>query len=148
VTSLDALYRALPISSEHIRVGTQSNCGGIAAARIDLTAARAYEFVDATPPPHADRYQDQELVDFCVTNVREGIEEEFYALFGKLPSVRVVLHKVLPHAVDSNESINRRAGRTVVKVTLRNAGLDDVPSPESSYRVIPPRPSGSTSGTT
>lgn len=148
MTPLDALYRALPISSEHIRVGTQTNCGGIAAARIDLTAARAYEFVDATPPPRADFHEDRELVDFCVTNVREGIELELTELFGELPAVRVVLHKVLPHAVDSNEWINRRAGRTVVRVALRNAGLDDVPSPESSYRVIPPRPSGSRSGTT
>ena len=147
MASLTALSQALPIASEHIRVGNQTSCGGIAAARIDLVAAQAYEFVDATPPPHVDRYEDQELVDFCVTNVREGIEEEFHALFGKLPAVRVVLDKVLPHAVDSNESINRRAGRTVVKVALRNAGLDDVPSPESAYKVIRPRSTGSSSGT-
>jgi hypothetical protein len=148
VTSLDALYRALPISSEHIRIGTQTNCGGIAAARIDLTAAQAYEFVDATPPPRADLYEDQELADRCVANVRAGIELELTELFGELPSVRVVLHQVLLHLVDSNEWINRRAGQTVVRVALRNAGLDDVPSPESRYRVIPPRPSGSRSGTT
>ncbi|MBB4909628.1 hypothetical protein [Actinophytocola algeriensis] len=149
MASLTALYQALPISSEHIRVGSQSGCGGIAAARIDLAAAQTYEFVDATPPPREnDMYEDQELVDFCVTNVREGIEEEFYALFGKLPTVRVVLHKVLPHAVDSNEMINRHAGRTVVRLALRNVGLDDVPSPTSSHKVIRPRPTGSSSGTT
>jgi hypothetical protein len=147
VTSLAALYQALPISSEHIRVGTQTNCGGIASAQIDVTRAQAYEFVDATPPPRADYSEDQELVDFCVANVRAGIEMELTELFGELPAVRVVLHRVLPHMVDSNEMINRRAGRTVVKVALRNSGLDDVPSPESSYKVIPPRPTGSSSGT-
>ena len=147
MTDLAALYQVLPISSEHIRVGTQTNCGGIAAARIDVVAAPAYEFVDATPPPRPDRYEDQELVDFCVANVREGIELELTELFGELPAVRVVLHQVLPHAVDSNEWMNRRAGRTVVKVALRNSGLDDVPSPEASYRVIRPRSTGSSSGT-
>lgn len=147
MTSLTDLYQALPISSEHIRVGGQSGCGGIAAARIDLEPAQAYEFVDATPPPRDDRFEDRDLVDFCVTNVREGIEEELRALFGKLPAVRVVLHRVLPHMVDSNESINRHAGRTVVKVALRDSGLDDVPGPESSYRVIRPRSTGSSSGT-
>jgi hypothetical protein len=141
VTSLDALYQALPISSEHIRVGSQAGCGGIASARIDLDVAQAYEFVDATPPPRADRHEDQWLVDFCVTNVREGIELELTELFGELPAVRVVLHRVLPHQVDSNESVNRRAGRTVVKLALRNAGLGDVPSPGSAYRVIRPRSS-------
>jgi hypothetical protein len=147
VASLTALHQALPISSEHVRVGSQAGCGGIASARIDLEAARAYEFVDATPPPE-DPHEDQWLVDFCVTSVREGIELELTELFGALPAVRVVLHQVLPHQVDSNESINRRAGRTVVRLALRNVGLDDVPSPTSSYQVIRPRPTGSSSGTT
>lgn len=142
MASLADLYQALPISSEHVRVGNQTGCGGIAAARIDLASARAYEFVDATPPE-----EDRELADFCVTNVRAGVEAELYALFGTLPAVRVVLHRVLPHAVDSNETVNQRAGRTVVKLALRDAGLDDVPSPDAGYRVIRPRSTGSSSGT-
>ena len=104
----------------------------------------ACEVVDPTP----DRYEDQDLVDFRVTYVREGIEAELTELFGELPAVRVVLNRVLPHAVDSNEHQNRRAGRYVVRQVPRESGLDEVPSPDGDYRVIRPRPSGSSSGTT
>ncbi|GAB1516055.1 hypothetical protein [Actinophytocola sp. KF-1] len=140
MTPLTALYRALPISSGRVRVGNQTGCGGIADARLHLEAARAYEFVDATP---AARHDDQELVAYCVTNVRAGVEAELTALFGRLPAVRVTLDRVLPHAVDSNEWINQLAGRSAVQDALRAAGLGGLlPSPEARYRVVtPPRPS-------
>lgn len=147
MTPLKALYQALPISSEQVRAGSQAGCGGIADARIHLEAAAVYEFVDATPAPDLKpfelaRYEDQELVDFCVTNVREGVEAELTELFGELPAVRVTLDRVFPHQVDSNESINWRAGRAAVQQALRASGLGDLlPSPETHYRVIPPRPS-------
>jgi hypothetical protein len=132
------LYQALPISGARVRTGNQTGCGGIADARIDIEAAQAYEFVDATP---ADP-RDQELADFCVTYVREGVERELTELFGALPSVRVTLHQILAHQVDSNESVNRNAGRAAVQQALRASGLGDtLPSPEVGYKVIPPRPS-------
>jgi hypothetical protein len=139
VTSLDALYQALPIASALISYGSQTSCGGLARARIDLEPAAAYEFVDAVPPPGPEWHHDQELVDFCVIHVREGVETELTELFGELPTVRVVLHEVFPHQVDSNESVNRRAGRYVVRQALRNAGLADVPAPGGSYRLVRPR---------
>lgn len=138
VTPMTALYQALPMSSARVRAGNQTGCGGIADARIDIEAAGVYEFVDATPP----HPQDQELADFCVTYVREGVELELAELFGALPSVRVTLHQILAHQVDSNESVNRQAGRAVVRQALLASGLGHtLPSPEVGYRVIPPRPS-------
>jgi hypothetical protein len=138
VTRLTDLYQALPIAGARVRTGNQTGCGGIADARIDIEAAQAYEFVDATPPHPAD----QELADFCVTHVRDGVELELAELFGALPPVRVTLHQILAHQVDSNESVNRRAGRSAVQQALRASGLGHtLPSPEAGYRVIPPRPS-------
>ena len=138
MTELTDLYKVLPMSSARVRAGHQTGCGGIADARIDIEAALAYEFVDATP---ADP-RDQELADFCVTYVRAGIELELTALFGALPPVRVTLHQILAHQVDSNESINRNAGRAAVQQALRASGLGHtLPSPGVSYKVIPPRPS-------
>jgi len=138
VTPLEALYQALPISSERIRVGNQTSCGGIAGAHLDLAAASVYEFVDATVATlRPEHREDHGLRDLCVTNVRAGIEAELTELFGELPSVRVVLNWVLMHEVDSNEPVNRRAGRTVVRQALRDAGLA-VPSADNSYRILHP----------
>lgn len=127
MTSLDALYRAVPIASALVRYGSQTSCGGMAQARIDLEPATEYEFVDAVPPPGAKWFHDQELVDFCVTHVRYGVETELTELFGELPAVRVVLHQVFPHQVDANEHVNQMVGRHVVRQALRAAGLSDSP---------------------
>ena len=138
MTLLTELYQALPITGERVRTGNQTGCGGIADARIDIEAAAAYEFVDATPPEP----DDQELADYCVTNVRAGAETELTRLFGTLPAVRLTLRQILTHAVDSNEMINRAGGRYAVQHALRTAGLGHaLPSPAAGYRVIPPRPS-------
>jgi hypothetical protein len=114
-------------------------------ARIDIEVAAGYEFVDATPPPRYDRYEDQELIDFCVGNVREGIEAELTELFHTLPAIRVVLHRVYPHAVDANEYINHKAGRFVVRQALWGAGVGEayaVPAFDQRYLVKQPRPQG------
>lgn len=138
MTRLNALYQVLPTASALVRYGSQTSCGGMAQARIDLEPATEYTFVDAVPPPRPERFEDQELVDFCVTHVREGVEAELTELFGELPAVRVVLHQVLPHQVDANEHVNRTAGRYVVRQALRAAGVPDVPEPGGSYRLVRP----------
>lgn len=143
VDMIDDLLRALPIRDVNVRAGSQSNCGGIADAFVDVEAATAYELVNATPPPREDRWEDQELVDYCVTSVSDGIEAGLMELFGELPPIRVTLRRVLPHAVDSNEFINRLAGRYAVYETLRRAGLSEfVPSSAlRSVKLRPPLPS-------
>ena len=136
MTPLDALYQALPLASPHVRAGVVSNCGGMASAQVDIERAPAYELVDATPPPRPERNEDQEIVDFCVTHVAQGIEAELAELFGELPAVRVTLRRVHPHWVDANEMVNRCAGRGVIRLTLTEvvAGLP-APATTFSHRV-------------
>lgn len=85
MTSIDTLLGALPLTGVNIRSGSAGNCGGMMLAFIDVAGAPAYEFVNATPPPNEERYEDQELVDFCVANVRIGVEDELREHFGALP---------------------------------------------------------------
>lgn len=137
------MYRALPISSALIRAGTYGNCSGIALARIDLEAATGYEFVDATAPPSPGERDkdDKDLIDLCVTHVREGIEAELTDLFHALPAVRVVLHRVHPHPIDAHERVNQNAGRYVLRQALLSAGLGetcDVPAPGPGYLLVRP----------
>jgi hypothetical protein len=135
------LVHALPIRDVHGRAGGYSNCGGVAAALADFEAASAFELVSAVSPAADDT---QELIDVCVTNIGAGVEAELRELFGGVPPVRVVLRSVHANWVDTNESINVRCGRHVVREAVRRAGLDTalaVSRPESSERVRPPRPS-------
>lgn len=137
MSDVRTLLAALPLAGVNVRAGTYGNCGGVMFAYIDVASAPAYEFVDATPPPDEERHQDQELVDFCVTNVRIGIEDELHAHFGELPPIRVTLNKVSPHASDANEHNNRQAGSYAVQETLRRAGLADlVPPRQPSLRIM------------
>jgi hypothetical protein len=135
------LLRALPIRDVHVRTGVCSNCGGIAQVLADFTAAPAFELVSAVPPVE----EDQELIDLSVTNAGIGVEAELRELcHGVLPAVRVVVRAVRVSWVDTNESINVRCGRHLVREAVRRAGLDTalaVSRPTTGERVIPPRPS-------
>ena len=136
MTSLDALYQALPITSAWVQNGGQAGCGGMAWAQIDLERADAYVFVAAVRAPDPERGVEQEDIDFCVTNVRHGVEAELTELYGRLPAVRVVLTKVWAYPVDANELMNRLVGRNVVRQALNSAGLTGVP--EGNYRLRSP----------
>jgi hypothetical protein len=141
----DDLVRAMPIVDVHVRAGVYSNCGGVARVLADFAAAPAFELVSAIPDATDDPAHDQELIDLCVTNAGIGVEAELRELFGgEPPAVRVVLRAVHANWVDSNESVNERCGRYVVREAVRRAGLDTalaVSRPAPSERVIPPRPS-------
>ncbi|WP_410658810.1 hypothetical protein [Amycolatopsis sp. lyj-112] len=121
MSALDTFLAALPITGVNVRVGSPGNCGGVMLAFIDIAAASDYQFVDATPPN-----EDQELADFCVTNVRIGIDDELRAHFGALPPIEVTVNRVSPHPADANESNNQRAGSHAVREALRRAGLADL----------------------
>ena len=118
MSTLDTLLAALPITGVNVRFGSTGNCGGLMFVYIDVAAAPAYEFVNATPPD-----EDQELADFCVVHARDGIETELREHFGELPPVRVTLNRVSPHATDAAEWNNRGAGSAAVQEVLRRAGL-------------------------
>jgi hypothetical protein len=136
MTSLDTLLAALPLTGVNVRYGSTGNCGGLMLAYIDVASAPAYEFVQATPPPR-NEYEDQELIDFCVANVRIGIEEELRTHFGELPPIRVTLNRVSPHAVDAAEWNNKKAGVGAAQEALRRAGLADLMPEPLHVKVMP-----------
>ncbi|GIG67246.1 hypothetical protein [Phytomonospora endophytica] len=114
-----ALLASLPMRGLTVRVGTQTNCAGIARADADLEAGAhpRVEVVDAVPPdPDADV---REVAAMCVANIGIGARAAFRESFGAEPPVRLVIRRVLPHLVDANENVNRRAGRAIVGEVLR-----------------------------
>ncbi len=104
---------ALPIRDLRAKVGNQTGCGGMAVILVDFEPAAAFEVVNAVTGG------DQEMVDFCVANVADGVRLELLEHLGELPAVRVVVREAFAHAVDSNESVNRRAGQDVTRQALR-----------------------------
>ena len=119
------LVHALPIRDLRSKVGNQTGCGGMAVILVDFEPSAAFEVVNAVTEIRPNLGGDQELVDFCVANVADGVRLELLEHLGELPAVRVVVREVFPHAVDSNESVNRRAGQDVTRQALR-LSLTDV----------------------
>jgi hypothetical protein len=116
-----AVWRT-PVRDVHVRVGTQTNCSGIAIARADFEPpadpAEGFVFVVALEYREG-QYQDEELAAFCCEHVEAGVREELTRRADvTLPAVRIVLRYVLQHPVDSNELRNREAGRLLVTRAL------------------------------
>jgi len=112
------LLRALPLRGVTVCVGSQSSCAGIARVEVDVEAGTTYPSVEVVDAVEVDD-ELREIADMCVENVWIGVQSAFRVLLGDEPAVRVVVRRVLPHLVDANESINRRAGRAVVEEVLR-----------------------------
>lgn len=133
------LVAAAPIRDVHVRAGVFTNCGGVAQTLADFEQAPAFEVVSVMPPLG----DDQELTDFCATNLAAGVEAELRELFGEPPAVRVVLRATRTSWVDANESITQRCGRYLVREAVRRAGLGTalaVSEAAYSERVLdPPR---------
>ncbi len=119
------LVHALPIRDLRAKVGNQTGCGGMAVILVDFEPGAAFEVVNAVTDVRPNLGGDQELVDICVASVADGVRLELLEHLGELPAVRVVVREVFPHAVDSNESVNRRAGQDVTQQALR-LSLTDV----------------------
>jgi len=120
---MDDLLRALPIRALRADVGTKHSRKGGATALVDLEPAREFETVNAVTEELLIRWKDHdpsELVPMCFDNIVLGIEEELREHLGpELPALRVVVHEVLPHIIEANESNNQRVGRMVVQEALR-----------------------------
>ncbi|AGL15738.1 hypothetical protein [Actinoplanes sp. N902-109] len=118
----DNFRRRVPIRGVRVRTGTQTNCGGIAAATADFEpqADPGVGFAVELALEYGPRdCRDEELEAECCAWIEGGIRAELADRFGlPLPSVRVVLRRVLLHLVDSNERRNHEAGRELVRHAL------------------------------
>ncbi len=133
VLALPVLFGALPVTGPYIRVGSPANCGGYAGTRLSLTAADAYELVNAASPP-ADGWP--EWIGETVAETGDGVAAELVALCGELPAVRVTILELLgdPHGTSP---VNRLAGRNAVRQALHDAGLPvTAPEARQGYRVL------------
>jgi hypothetical protein len=109
--------RAVP--DVRVRCGARTNCGGVAAAVVDVEPHDVFAFVRRLDPGGPG---DRELVDLCAGWFEEGIRAQLLDVCGgTLPPVRVVLRRILVHEVDSNERRNRQAGRLAVTEAVRRA---------------------------
>lgn len=113
-----ALLTRQPIRDVRVRCGTQTNCGGLAGALIDIEPHLSFAPV-RTLPADLDANTRGELLDACVTHFETGVREALLELCGQLPPVRVVLRWILVHEVESTPARNRQAGRLAVLEALR-----------------------------
>jgi hypothetical protein len=120
---MDDLLSALPIRGLRADVGTKHSRKGGATALVDLESATEFEAVNAVTEELWILWKDHDpsdLVPMCFDNIVLGIEEELREHLGpELPALRVVVHEVLPHIIEANESNNQRVGRMVVQEALR-----------------------------
>lgn len=123
MASRDDLLRALPVRGLRAHCGTKSSRKGGATALVDLEPATEFEAVNAVPEEvllRWDAHEFPDLAPMCFDNIVIGVKEELRARFGdELPAVRVVVHEVLPHAVEANETNNRYVGRKVIEALVR-----------------------------
>ncbi len=118
-----------------VRCGTRTNCGGIAAAVVDVEPHDAFAFVRRLDPDGAG---DGGLAELCAGWFADGVRAELLDVCGgTLPPVRVVLRWILVHEVDSNERRNRQAGRLAVTEVLRRAADDDTTPATSGHHATP-----------
>ena len=129
MVSKDDLLRALPMRGLRADYGTKSSRTGGARAIVDLEPAAEFETVNAVPeevvltrwgPP-----PDLEHVLMCYDNVVLGVQEALLEHLGPdLPALRVVVHDVLAHPIESNEMNNQYVGRWVIQAALRRLDPD------------------------
>ena len=103
--------------------GTKSGPVGGATALVDLEPAAQFEAVNAVPEEIWIRWGAHDfpdLVPMCFDNIVIGIQQELVALLGpSLPALRVVVHEVLPHLIETNEMNNRSVGKKIVRAAFR-----------------------------
>jgi pimeloyl-ACP methyl ester carboxylesterase len=101
-------------------VGTKSSRRGGATGLVDLEPAAEFVAVNAVPEEIGLRWDAVDLVPMCYENVVIGIQMELCEYLGPpLPTMRVVVHEVLPHPVEANEMNNRYVGRRIVQEAFR-----------------------------
>jgi hypothetical protein len=132
MTSIDAPAWPVPVRDVQVTAGTQTNCSGFARAVADFEPqpdpSDGFVFVVALEE-RPGAFHDDELAAWCCEHIESGVRAELAEHFGGvLPSVRVVLRRVLQHPVDSNERRNQEAGRRLVLSALETLEPRQVPA--------------------
>src|SRR4051794_29167201 len=84
-----------------VRCGTQTNCGGIAAAVIDAVPDSDFRLVRQLEP-NASGEPAENDVDACARHFEDGVRAALVDVCGgALPALRIVLRRILVHPTDS-----------------------------------------------